>query len=188
MVNKKFIQKSLIMVFALCVVCFCSVSIVKAYDSGVSFETTDVVIETQDDDNNEIVTVEEDEQPLANLSNEYWAIGNLIGVIVIGMLEILILFHKDVFQEDDDVYGKMLVSGEDPERIYKRNLVIKIGGLVTFVIAAILFALNENMSLDYILFDEWSIFIACLLIVNSILLITIKKLSTSSEYAYSENA
>lgn len=89
---------------------------------------------------------------------EYWALINLLCVILSAILALISLFIKSRKYEDEDV--------QKYEKAEKRAF--KLVGILTFIAGLILFVLSENIFATMRLVDKWTI-INVLLAINSIL-------------------
>lgn len=89
-----------------------------------------------------------------------WALINLICVIITCIMSIIMLFvrHKD---KDDN-------AEDDNDEYNKPKTINKFVGIIIGLISVLIFILTEDMSLPMIMVDKWTIYMAIILIINTI--------------------
>lgn len=93
-----------------------------------------------------------------NHTKKYWALINLICVILSAIFALISLFIKRKKYEDEDLQKK--------EK--RKKIILKIIGIILFICGIVLFILTEDMTATMILIDKWTL-LNVLLFINNLL-------------------
>lgn len=115
--------------------------------------------ESADDEEIEPEDIDEDRTPKGfNHTKKYWALINLICVILSAIFTLISLFIKRKKYEDEDLQKK--------EK--RKKIILKIIGIILFICGIVLFILTEDMTATMILIDKWTL-LNVLLFINNLL-------------------
>ena len=123
------------------------------------------------------------ETPLAGLDSDYWALINLICMLLTWLTAILagIFYIRRRRQAPDDEEAIAEAEEyEDPQKL-KRKGWLRIAAIVAAIISLILFILTEDMTLPMELVDEWTIWMIIILVAALLLALISRKVTEDTE-------
>ena len=148
-------------------------------------------------ENGEQVVIEPEEEPLAPLADAYWALVNLICVIITGLLGIIILLgkHKKSEEKDEEedetangatvaaatAEGEASEEEEEDEDEFKRRRWTKVFAIIVFICSVIAFILTEDMTLPWIWVDKWTLLMVIIAIIQLVDLVIARKWKDANE-------
>ena len=112
----------------------------------------------------ETEVVEEETTPLAKMGN--WALVNLISMVLTVLAGILLLLSRHKKEETEE-----LEDEETVVEIKKRRRWTKVVGAIVAVVSVIVFFLTEDLRLNMVMTDRWTIWMVLILLVEVVVLI-----------------